>query len=107
MVVIVNTGIILLCVTYCSHFTIMTNDFIILLTKLMLFTWNFISDGDLSFACFPCSFQFSWYYSFWLTSAIEIDSDDGVNAQMLISLKTNSMNPHPLYTTFLLYYFIL
>jgi hypothetical protein len=55
-----------------------TNEFIILLTKLMLFTWNFISDGDFSFACFPCDFHFSWYHSFWLTSAIEIDSDDGL-----------------------------
>lgn len=73
----------------------------------MLFTWNFISDGDLSFACFPCNFQFSWYHSFWLTSAKQVDFDDGVDPQMLISLKTNNIKPHPLYATFLLYYFIL
>jgi hypothetical protein len=68
----------------------------------MLFTWNFISDGDLSFACFPCNFQFPWYHSFGLTTAIEINSDDRVNAHVLTSLKTNNTKSDPLYTTLLL-----
>jgi hypothetical protein len=76
MVAILNTGIILWCVTYPSHRTVVTKDFITLLKKLMLFTWNFISDGDLSFTGFPCDFQFSWYHSFWLTTAIEINYDE-------------------------------
>jgi hypothetical protein len=55
-----------------------STDFIMVPTKFMLFTWNFIFDGDLSFGCFPSDFQFSWYHSFGLTSAMETDSDAGL-----------------------------
>jgi hypothetical protein len=65
---------------------ILITNFIIIRTRLMLFTWNFIFDGYLSFACFPSDSQFSWYHSFGLASAIETDSNDGLHEQTLITI---------------------
>jgi len=36
--------------------------------RVVLFTWNFISDADLPFACLPGGFEFSLYDSSGLAS---------------------------------------
>jgi hypothetical protein len=75
-------------------------DFIMVLMRCVLFTWNFIFDGDLSLACFPSDSQFSWHHSFGLTSAMESDSEDGLCAQTLVSLKTSVYSLSVFYMTF-------